>query len=90
MDVTTTLVRCGEWDTQTEIEPAKHQDRYANAFRTHPEFSSRSLANDLALIFLQEEFNLATHIDTVCLPKYGENFDDERCWVTGWGRDVFG
>ena len=31
------------------------------------------------------------HIDTICLPRYGEEFEKgERCWVTGWGKDQFG
>ena len=29
----------------------------------------RSLANDFALLFTDSEFDLAEHIDTVCLPQ---------------------
>ena len=29
----------------------------------------RSLANDFALLFTESEFDLAEHIDTVCLPQ---------------------
>ena len=29
----------------------------------------RSLANDFALLFTESEFELAEHIDTVCLPQ---------------------
>ena len=39
------VVRCGEWDTQTESEPLKHQDRcltphQSNPFTMLPSFSS--------------------------------------------------
>lgn len=50
----------------------------------------RTLAYDFALFFLEEDFELGKHIDTVCLPDLNENFDGDRCWVTGWGRDKFG
>ena len=29
----------------------------------------RSLANDFALLFTESDFELAEHIDTVCLPQ---------------------
>ena len=32
----------------------------------------RSLANDFALLFTESEFDLAEHIDTVCLPQVDE------------------
>ena len=33
------------------------------------ELLHRSLANDFALLFTDSEFDLAEHIDTVCLPQ---------------------
>ena len=33
------------------------------------ELLHRSLANDFALLFTESEFDLAEHIDTVCLPQ---------------------
>merc|ERR1712212_590698 len=52
-------VRCGEWDTQSTSEPRPHQDRYVASLAIHPEFNSRSLANDFALLFTDSEFDLA-------------------------------
>eukprot|EP00095_Tigriopus_kingsejongensis_P009827 maker-scaffold21_size687808-snap-gene-0.11 protein:Tk09827 transcript:maker-scaffold21_size687808-snap-gene-0.11-mRNA-1 annotation:"GI19467" len=83
-------VRCGEWDTQTENEPNPHQDRQVVKIVIHPEFNQRSLAEDFALLFTESDFDLNKHVDTVCLPKPGETFDTDRCWVTGWGKDKFG
>ena len=83
-------IRCGEWDTQKQSEPYPHQDRYGAAVKIHPEFNPKNLANDFALIFLQEEFQLDFHVDTICLPKPDESYDFESCFATGWGKDNFG
>ena len=84
-------VRCGEWDTQDTLEPREHQDRHVAALAIHPEFDPRSLANDWALLFTSEEFDLQEHVDTVCLPDPDESFDyEEECFATGWGKDEFG
>ena len=83
-------VRCGEWDTQNQIEPYPHQDRYGADIQIHPEFNPKNLANDFALIFMAEEYNLDFHVDTVCLPQPGDVFDYNTCFATGWGKDKFG
>ena len=84
------VVRCGEWNTQNETEPLPHQDRSVEHVITHPEYNSRNLHQDYALLFTREEFSLAPHIDTVCLPAPGEVFTGETCTATGWGKDKFG
>merc|ERR1712121_389724 len=83
-------IRCGEWDTQNQTEPRPHQDRYISALDIHPEFSSRNLANDWAVLYTQDPFELQQHIDTICLPDPEETFDTETCFATGWGKDQFG
>merc|ERR1712154_38203 len=83
-------IRCGEWDTQNQTEPYPHQDRYVQALNIHPEFDGRNLQNDFAVLFTSEDFVLASHIDTVCLPQADELFDGTTCFATGWGKDKFG
>jgi len=83
-------VRCGEWDTQHQNEPLPHQDRMVESFRLHPEFNEKNLHNDFAVLFTEEEFVLAPHVDTVCLPSPGDLFDYDTCIATGWGKDKFG
>merc|ERR1712127_825824 len=83
-------IRCGEWDTQNTTEPRDHQDRYVNAVDVHPEFNSKNLANDWALLYTSEDFELQQHIDTMCLPEPEEIFDFQTCFATGWGKDQFG
>jgi len=83
-------IRCGEWDTQNQTEPRPHQDRYIEALNIHPEFEPRTLANDWAVLYTQEPFELQQHIDTICLPEPEETFESQTCYATGWGKDQFG
>ena len=81
-DPASLVVRCGEWDTQTESEIKPHQDRNVSRLVLHPEFNPRSLWNSIAVLFLESDFVLDQHIDTICLPEYQENFDDRtECFV---------
>jgi len=86
----TLKIRCGEWDTQNQTEPRPHQDRYIADLNIHPEFNPRNLANDWAVLYTQEPFELQQHIDTICLPDPEEIFDTQTCYATGWGKDQFG
>merc|ERR1711936_757728 len=86
----TLKVRCGEWDTQRVSEPRAHQDRRIRNVDIHPEFNERNLANDWALLYTEEDFELEEHIDTVCLPQPDDIFDYQTCHATGWGKDQFG
>merc|ERR1711910_44394 len=86
----TLKVRCGEWDTQRVSEPRAHQDRRIRTLDIHPEFNERNLANDRALLYTEEDFELEEHIDTVCLPQPDDIFDYQTCHATGWGKDQFG
>merc|ERR1712098_36542 len=83
-------IRCGEWDTQDQTEPRPHQDRYVTNLDIHPAFNDKNLANDWALLYTAQPFQLQEHIDTVCLPQPGEQFAGDTCFATGWGKDKFG
>merc|ERR1711973_907439 len=83
-------IRCGEWDTQNQTEPRPHQDRYVQNLDIHPEFNPRNLANDWAVLYTSQDFDLQAHIDTICIPQPEELFDFQTCFATGWGKDKFG
>ncbi|XP_040571487.1 phenoloxidase-activating factor 2 [Lepeophtheirus salmonis] len=86
-------VRCGEWDTQQEVEPRKHQDRFIEDVMIHPLYDPKNLHNDFALLFTEKDFELSTHIDTICLPDNLDgiySYEQEDCIATGWGKDRFG
>ncbi|GJQ81592.1 CLIPA10 [Trypoxylus dichotomus] len=87
----TYVVRAGEWDTQTKNEILKHQDRKVASVIIHPQFYRGALHNDIALLILEDTFELDQHIGTICLPPQGTlTADGTKCWASGWGRDSFG
>merc|ERR1712014_536933 len=70
--------------------PSQLKIRCGEALNIHPEFDGRNLHNDFAVLFTSEDFVLASHIDTVCLPQADEIFEESTCFATGWGKDRFG
>ncbi|CAH2100641.1 unnamed protein product [Euphydryas editha] len=87
----TLVARAGEWDTQTNKERLKSQERIAKEIVVCEEFKEKSLRNDIALLQLDEPFQLAEHINTLCLPEPDEDFDNyKNCIANGWGKDSFG
>ncbi|XP_017145030.1 phenoloxidase-activating factor 2 [Drosophila miranda] len=85
------MVRAGEWDSQTTKERLPYQDRTVQRIITHPQFKSRNIANDFALVILAQSVTLDDHINVVCLPRQGETAAPSTiCTSTGWGKDVFG
>ncbi|KAH8377364.1 hypothetical protein KR093_005021 [Drosophila rubida] len=89
-EANTLIVRAGEWDTQTKEEPIPHEDRYVKDIIYHEQFNKGSLYNDVALLFLETPLDFKSSIQPVCLPNVGEQFDLERCFATGWGKNKFG
>uniref|UniRef100_A0A240PMR5 Phenoloxidase-activating factor 2 n=1 Tax=Anopheles atroparvus TaxID=41427 RepID=A0A240PMR5_ANOAO len=83
-------IRAGEWDTQTTKERLPYQERAVTRVNSHPDFNPRSLANDIAVLELDQPIQLADHINVVCLPPV--NFDTRRtdCFASGWGKSQFG
>ncbi|KAK8386544.1 hypothetical protein O3P69_010878 [Scylla paramamosain] len=84
-------VRLGEWDTQNEYEPYKHQDRDVSAVVIHPRFNGSNLHNDYALLYLQTPAELSRNVDVICLDNNPTILaPHHNCLVTGWGKDRFG
>lgn len=87
---TSLKIRAGEWDTQSENEFFKHQDRLVTDAVIHENFKAGNLHNDVALLFLDKPVDLGPEADTICLPSPGQVFDGSRCYATGWGKNEFG
>jgi len=83
------IIRIGEWDTQTDTEPIPYQEIPAKRFILHPDYNVKNLANDVALIFLQEPAKLSESVDVICLPENGFYYNATSCLATGWGRNAF-
>lgn len=79
------LVRCGEWDTQTEEELFAYEEADVSEITVHPLFNLDNHHYNFALLFLSREFdpNLP-HISPVCLPEPDMEFSDRFCVSNGW------
>lgn len=89
-DINKLLVRAGEWETQTRGEIFDHQERNIEKTFYHEDFDEMNMHNDIALLFLTESFELAPHINPICLPSPADNVDGNLCFASGWGRKKFG
>jgi plasma kallikrein len=83
-------VRGGEWDTQSQSEMCNEEERKVSRVITHEKFIRKNLQNDIALLILNEEFELTPFINTICLPPKGTIFNHKRCLSSGWGKSKFG
>lgn len=83
-------VRAGEWDTQTQDEIFPHQDRQVAEIIVHEQYYKGGLFNDVALLVLRDPIELAENVNTACLPPQDYNFDGNRCFASGWGKDLWG
>jgi secreted trypsin-like serine protease len=85
-------IRAGEWDTQTEREdPYVHYDRLVERVIIHEGYRKRGvLKNDIAIIFLSKAVPLARHIGTVCLSPDLHPKPGQRCYASGWGKNLYG
>ncbi|PSN31813.1 hypothetical protein C0J52_16417 [Blattella germanica] len=85
-------VRLGEWDTHRNIEPYSYKEYGFSRVRIHPQYNSKNLQNDIALITLTNGVPLGTYPNIVPACMTGQNaaFTGQRCYVSGWGKDSFG
>merc|ERR1712013_909064 len=84
------IVRCGEWDTQSEDEPEPYQEVEVDRIQIHPNFNVDNHHSNFAILFLKTPFSLSSHISPVSHPKPGERLSQQNCVSHGWGKDKFG
>lgn len=89
-------VRVGEYNThQGAAEPLIHQDRSVSRISIHTNYNNKVLFNDIALIRVTDDFNLASHISPICtgftnsLYADPNSYNPSQCLATGWGRNAF-
>lgn len=78
-------IRAGEWDMRSSYEPIQHQERGVRLVKSHPAFKQSSLVNNVALLFLDDKFDLTHTIDTVCLPPQDFIIYNGAVTAAGWG-----
>jgi len=94
-------VRIIEYDASgfNNPETESHQEFTVTKFRVHPQFQSKRLSHDVAILFLSQNIALTSTkaVNAACLPRCANMFDYQfrngtgtRCWVAGWGKDKLG
>uniref|UniRef100_A0A182NCA9 Peptidase S1 domain-containing protein n=1 Tax=Anopheles dirus TaxID=7168 RepID=A0A182NCA9_9DIPT len=79
------IARFGEWDSGTANEPYPHQEISVNQIVKHPKYVRNPIANDIALLLLEEKVQYTKHIQPICLPQPTDDFVGWRCISNGWG-----
>ena len=51
----------------------------------HPGHDPAMLVNDIALIKLEGPVKINTYVSTVPMAPSGADFDDNWCYISGWG-----
>ncbi|KAJ8352588.1 hypothetical protein SKAU_G00240640 [Synaphobranchus kaupii] len=52
----------------------------------HARYRPKGLDYDIALMKLAEPLSFNGHVEPICLPNFGEQFEDGKmCWISGWG-----
>ncbi|OCT93741.1 hypothetical protein XELAEV_18011411mg, partial [Xenopus laevis] len=59
---------------------------YVDKIIVHPNYSSQTKHNDIALMKLKKSIVFNSVSRPVCLPNYGMQWEEgQECWISGWG-----
>ncbi|KAI8438549.1 hypothetical protein MSG28_011017 [Choristoneura fumiferana] len=90
-------VRLGEWDAAGTYEPVAYQEYTISRVFSHPSYNPTTLQYDITVLRLANPVPLtpmtgsATTINRACLPSSSTaTYTGQRCWVSGWGKNMFG
>ncbi|CAG4978642.1 unnamed protein product [Parnassius apollo] len=90
-------VRLGEWDAGGSYEPIPYQEYTVQKVFSHPSYNPNTLQYDIAVLRLSApvpfspESGSAATINRACLPPNSNSvYTGLRCWVSGWGKNMFG
>jgi len=80
-------VVCGSVNLQVTDEEGE-QKRAVAEILLHPEFNEKSLINDVAVLLVDQPFELSENVGAVCLPAPGSVVEvNATCVATGHGKD---
>ena len=85
-------VVCGDHDLKNSDEVRNDQARKVKQIVVHPVYNPNNYWSDIAILVLQEDFELAAHLNVICLPTEKDflGFDPKNCKAAGWGKDNSG
>lgn len=90
----TLLARAGEYDLNSAEEPYAFQSRRIRNLWRHEQFNNLNFRNDIAMLVLEQPFQLAPHVQPLCLPAVEstvlqKELREAECFATGWGHRNF-
>lgn len=77
------MIRAGEWDLHKY--DGTEQDAGAKAIYIHSGYNSSTNENDIALVYLQQPFDINEKVGPICLSTEVDVQAGRMCMVTGWG-----
>lgn len=80
-------LRAGDWDLRSLEKPAEVQERKVIKIVVHADFNVTAMYHNLVLYVAEQAFDMAGHINTVCLPPPDTSFVGQRCFASGWGKE---
>ncbi|KAH8275141.1 hypothetical protein KR026_000638, partial [Drosophila bipectinata] len=81
----------GDWNLASEDESFDSEEQSVTLIKKHENFTYATGVNNLALVFLNEPFQLKNHIRPICLPSsQTRSYLKTKCKVVGWGVQNFG
>lgn len=84
------LVKCGDVHLQSKEETTTSQTRSVSRIVVHPDYNTKALTNDLAVLVVSPPFDFSPTVGRVCLPMPAEQVEaGTECVATGHGRDAF-
>jgi len=77
-------VVAGDWIPM--LPSFSRQTRKAATVIAHPGYNDQTMANDLALVKLDQPMKDSGCVGSVCLPEAGQDVQPGTdCWISGWG-----
>ena len=61
-----------------------------NTLHSEVAWDGLGYVHDLAILFLKEEFQLTEHISPICLPLDSSEYNSDKCFVSGFGKNASG
>ncbi|KAI3384405.1 hypothetical protein SNEBB_006944 [Seison nebaliae] len=56
----------------------------------HPQYNSRTVANDIGLVKLSRPVTYGTNVNRICLPGRKMFSNNDRVYIAGWGTTISG
>lgn len=83
------IVRAGEHNIMDPILDDKRQERNVTQKIIHSDLYLEAFINDIALLVVNDPFELTDTVNTICIPPQSNRLDDGvLCTSCGWGKNA--